>query len=302
MDRKYKKLHERFLHACHELDVITFRGMIENMHIDPAYKNDQHGNAITALGRLNMQNKDDFYFILTHLLNMGCDVNYQHREDTILIRYSGKWQFAEDSSNFQTHAAFLKERCHLICLLLKHGANVDINPGGCGTALLASCHSPSQVFLPICRLLIEASADVNATGHGEFGEVGVTPLMEAARHNNVSFFNLLISLGANPFLAQSNGLNVFNDHMVQSEEIKIKLIDLCEVAGRWPIIWSLSPYAPKCFVDLVYHDAIEYDSWRVIERLRALYLDRLSSSSDLPLPWTLVKMCVDYLFCKIDIL
>src|SRR6476620_6996479 len=54
--------------------------------------------------------------------------------------------------------------------------------------------------LEVCRLLLAAGADVNATQHG-----GYTPLHEAAQHGDVEMVELFLSAGADPTIAVSDG-------------------------------------------------------------------------------------------------
>jgi adenosylhomocysteine nucleosidase len=54
--------------------------------------------------------------------------------------------------------------------------------------------------IEICRLLLAAGADVNATQHG-----GYTPLHEAAQHGDVEMVELFLSAGADPTIAVADG-------------------------------------------------------------------------------------------------
>jgi ankyrin repeat protein len=54
--------------------------------------------------------------------------------------------------------------------------------------------------IEICRLLLAAGADVNATQHG-----GFTPLHEAAQHGDVEMVELFVSAGADPTIAVEDG-------------------------------------------------------------------------------------------------
>ena len=51
--------------------------------------------------------------------------------------------------------------------------------------------------IEVCRVLIAAGADVNATQHG-----GYTPLHEAAQHGDVEMVELFLSAGADPTIAR----------------------------------------------------------------------------------------------------
>lgn len=54
--------------------------------------------------------------------------------------------------------------------------------------------------LEVCRVLLAAGADVNATQHG-----GYTPLHEAAQHGDVEMVELFLSAGADPTAAVAEG-------------------------------------------------------------------------------------------------
>jgi ankyrin repeat protein len=54
--------------------------------------------------------------------------------------------------------------------------------------------------LEICRILLAAGADVNATQHG-----GFTPLHEAAQHGDVEMVELFLSAGADPVVRVADG-------------------------------------------------------------------------------------------------
>lgn len=54
--------------------------------------------------------------------------------------------------------------------------------------------------IEVCRVLLAAGADVNATQHG-----GYTPLHEAAQHGDVEMVELFLSAGADPTIAVMDG-------------------------------------------------------------------------------------------------
>jgi ankyrin repeat protein len=54
--------------------------------------------------------------------------------------------------------------------------------------------------LEVCRLLLAAGADVNATQHG-----GYTPLHEAAQHGDIEMVELFLSAGADPTVRVPEG-------------------------------------------------------------------------------------------------
>jgi len=77
-------------------------------------------------------------------------------------------------------------------ILLEHGALVDAytrNPFANQPLHAAAAGRHVEV----CRVLIAAGADVNATQHG-----GYTPLHEAAQHGDVEMSELFLSAGADP--------------------------------------------------------------------------------------------------------
>jgi ankyrin repeat protein len=54
--------------------------------------------------------------------------------------------------------------------------------------------------LEVCRVLLAAGADVNATQHG-----GYTPLHEAAQHGDIEMVELFLSAGADPTVTVAEG-------------------------------------------------------------------------------------------------
>ena len=77
-------------------------------------------------------------------------------------------------------------------MLLEHGAAVDTytrNP----LANLPLHAAAAGKHVEVCRILLAAGADVNATQHG-----GFTPLHEAAQHGDVEMSELFLSAEGNP--------------------------------------------------------------------------------------------------------
>jgi adenosylhomocysteine nucleosidase len=77
-------------------------------------------------------------------------------------------------------------------VLLEHGASVDAytrNPFANQPLHAAAAGR----HIEVCRLLLAAGADVNATQHG-----GYTPLHEAAQHGDAEMTELFLSAGADP--------------------------------------------------------------------------------------------------------
>ena len=84
-------------------------------------------------------------------------------------------------------------------ILLEHGASVDVytrNPFANQPLHAAAAGR----HIEVCRILLAAGADVNATQHG-----GYTPLHEAAQHGDVEMTELFLSAGADPALVTDAG-------------------------------------------------------------------------------------------------
>jgi ankyrin repeat protein len=84
-------------------------------------------------------------------------------------------------------------------VLLEHGASVDVytrNPFANQPLHAAAAGR----HIELCRILIAAGADVNATQHG-----GFTPLHEAAQHGDVEMVELFLSAEADPSLTTDTG-------------------------------------------------------------------------------------------------
>lgn len=84
-------------------------------------------------------------------------------------------------------------------VLLEHGASVDAytrNPFANQPLHAAAAGR----HIEVCRVLIAAGADVNATQHG-----GFTPLHEAAQHGDAEMTELFLSAGADPTLTTDTG-------------------------------------------------------------------------------------------------
>lgn len=84
-------------------------------------------------------------------------------------------------------------------ILLENGASVDAYTSN------AFANQPLHAaaagrHLEVCRVLIGAGADVNATQHG-----GYTPLHQAAQHGDVEMTELFLSAGADPRMSLPNG-------------------------------------------------------------------------------------------------
>jgi len=84
-------------------------------------------------------------------------------------------------------------------VLLEHGASVDVytrNPFANQPLHAAAAGR----HIEVCRVLLAAGADVNATQHG-----GFTPLHEAAQHGDVEMSELFLSAAAAPSLTTDAG-------------------------------------------------------------------------------------------------
>jgi ankyrin repeat protein len=84
-------------------------------------------------------------------------------------------------------------------VLLEHGASVDVythNPFANQPLHAAAAGR----HIEVCRVLLAAGADVNATQHG-----GYTPLHEAAQHGDVEMTELFLSAGADAGLTTDAG-------------------------------------------------------------------------------------------------
>jgi ankyrin repeat protein len=84
-------------------------------------------------------------------------------------------------------------------LLLEHGASVDVythNPFANQPLHAAAAGR----HIEVCRVLLAAGSDVNATQHG-----GFTPLHEAAQHGDAEMTELFLSAGADPTLTTDAG-------------------------------------------------------------------------------------------------
>ena len=84
-------------------------------------------------------------------------------------------------------------------VLLEHGASVDVythNPFANQPLHAAAAGR----HIEVCRVLLAAGADVNATQHG-----GYTPLHESAQHGDVEMTELFVSAGADAGLTTDGG-------------------------------------------------------------------------------------------------
>ena len=84
-------------------------------------------------------------------------------------------------------------------VLLEHGASVDVYTRN-GFANQPLHAAAAGRHIEVCRVLLAAGADVNATQHG-----GFTPLHEAAQHGDVEMSELFLSAGADPSLTTAAG-------------------------------------------------------------------------------------------------
>ena len=99
--------------------------------------------------------------------------------------------FSSDGFTALHFAAFFG-KAEAAKVLLEHGASVDVytrNPFGNQPLHAAAAGR----HIEVCRVLLAAGADVNATQHG-----GFTPLQEAAQHGDAEMTELFLSAGADP--------------------------------------------------------------------------------------------------------
>ena len=84
-------------------------------------------------------------------------------------------------------------------ILLEHGAAVDVYTHNVFANQPLHAAAAGR-HIEVCRVLLAAGADVNATQHG-----GFTPLHEAAQHGDVEMSELFLSAGADPSAATDGG-------------------------------------------------------------------------------------------------
>ena len=99
------------------------------------------------------------------------------------------------------HLAAFFGKAEAARILLEHGASVDVytrNPFANQPLHAAAAGR----HIEVCRILLAAGADVNATQHG-----GYTPLHEAAQHGDVEMSELFLSAGADPARVTDTGEN-----------------------------------------------------------------------------------------------
>lgn len=106
--------------------------------------------------------------------------------------------FSSDGFTALHYAAFFG-KADVAHVLIESGARVDAYTQN------AFANQPLHAaaagrHLEVCRILLAAGADVNATQHG-----GYTPLHEAAQHGDVELAELFLSAGADPSARQDDG-------------------------------------------------------------------------------------------------
>jgi uncharacterized protein len=106
--------------------------------------------------------------------------------------------FSSDGFTALHYAAFFG-KAEVTHLLIESGARVDAYTQN------AFANQPLHAaaagrHLEVCKILLAAGADVNATQHG-----GFTPLHEAAQHGDVELAELFLSAEADPSVRQDDG-------------------------------------------------------------------------------------------------
>ena len=97
------------------------------------------------------------------------------------------------------HLAAFFGKAEAARILLEHGASVHVYTRNefANQPLHAAA---AGRHVEVCRVLLAAGADVNATQHG-----GYTPLHEAAQHGDVEMSELFLSAGADPAMVTDAG-------------------------------------------------------------------------------------------------
>jgi ankyrin repeat protein len=97
------------------------------------------------------------------------------------------------------HLAAFFGKAEAARMLLEHGAAVDAyTRNDLANQPLHAAAAGKHV--EVCRILLAAGADVNATQHG-----GYTPLHESAQHGDVEMSELFLSAGADPAVRTDTG-------------------------------------------------------------------------------------------------
>jgi ankyrin repeat protein len=118
--------------------------------------------------------------------------------ERLLDEPSGATSFSPDGFTALHFAAFFG-KAEAARILLEHGAGHDVYTRN------AFANQPLHAaaagrHIEVCRVLIAAGADVNATQHG-----GYTPLHEAAQHGDVEMSELFLSAEADPAMVTDAG-------------------------------------------------------------------------------------------------
>jgi ankyrin repeat protein len=95
---------------------------------------------------------------------------------------------------------------------------------------MASNYKPLKIYDPLCvaiskndndtaKKIIEYGADVNQRFNG------MTPLMYAARYNNVEMIKMLLDKGANPSEKDSKGISAFKYAEMSNAKEALQLLN-----------------------------------------------------------------------------
>ena len=119
------------------------------------------------------------------------------------------------------HVACSKGKLDLIELLLKYGADVSLKQQGFGA--MFNYHACYNGRLDLARLLLDHGADINAIS--SFPIRGDSPLITAVKKNNKAMIQLLLERGADPSIADSDGLTAL-DYAAKGSEIAQMIADV----------------------------------------------------------------------------
>ncbi|KJH46088.1 ankyrin repeat protein [Dictyocaulus viviparus] len=120
------------------------------------------------------------------------------------------------------HQAVINQDCHMVYVLLKRGADVNIR---CYGAFFCAEDQKAGRTDSLEHEYVELSLKTNYTGHMYFGEY---PLSFAACMNHPDCYRLLIAFKANPNAQDTNGntvlhMCVIHENMIRNADTKTKI-------------------------------------------------------------------------------